>query len=153
MLSHKKGNATIFFPSSFWFCCWIRDPRSGTDKNQDSGSEINIPDPQQCSKRTSSYTGQELFSPHLPSDQSYNTHCLVKISCTLAFFFSGWPNVPRYESGFNFSEKLRYRFKGLEISIWQKHLVSSHRAKIDRKDLYFYSVCDYFMTSCLWGMM
>jgi hypothetical protein len=28
----------------------IRDPGSGMGKNQDPGSEINIPDPQHCSK-------------------------------------------------------------------------------------------------------
>jgi hypothetical protein len=52
--------ATNFFHPSlllrFWdpgYEIWdpgsgIRDPRSGMGKNQDPGSEINIPDPQHC---------------------------------------------------------------------------------------------------------
>jgi hypothetical protein len=47
----KKGMTTnIFSPLSFAavFGSEIRDPISGMVKNQDPGSEINIPDPQHC---------------------------------------------------------------------------------------------------------
>jgi hypothetical protein len=44
----KKGRTKIFFPVLFWCCCWIRDPGSEMDKNQDPGSGIKIPDPQHC---------------------------------------------------------------------------------------------------------
>jgi hypothetical protein len=41
---------TNFFSPSLCCCFWIRDlrPGSGMGKNQDSGSGINIPDPQHC---------------------------------------------------------------------------------------------------------
>jgi hypothetical protein len=29
----KKGRTKKTFLLLFWYCCWIRDPRSGTDKN------------------------------------------------------------------------------------------------------------------------
>jgi hypothetical protein len=45
----KKGKTTKYFPLfCCCFCCWIRDPISGMDKNQDPGSLINIPDTQHC---------------------------------------------------------------------------------------------------------
>jgi hypothetical protein len=47
---NKNGMTNKNFPLLFWCCCWIRDPGSeiqaGMDKNQDPGTEINIPDPQ-----------------------------------------------------------------------------------------------------------
>jgi hypothetical protein len=41
----KKGKTTnLFFASSFL----LLDPGSGMEKNQNSGSVVNIPDPQHC---------------------------------------------------------------------------------------------------------
>ncbi len=37
-----------FFPLLFCCCCLVRDLGSGMDKSQDSGSGINISDPQHC---------------------------------------------------------------------------------------------------------
>jgi hypothetical protein len=48
----KMVGKNKFFPALFWYCCWIRNPRSGIrmDKNKDPGSGVNIPDPQHCLK-------------------------------------------------------------------------------------------------------
>ncbi len=46
----KKYDNKFFFTPLFCCCFWIRDPGSEMGKNQDLGSGINIPDPQQSLK-------------------------------------------------------------------------------------------------------
>jgi hypothetical protein len=47
LVAAKKCKTKKIFPLLFW-CYWFWDQRSGIriDKNQEPGSEINIPDPQ-----------------------------------------------------------------------------------------------------------
>jgi hypothetical protein len=55
----------IFSPLSFvaFFESGIWDPGSGMGKNQDPGSEINIPDPQHCILLTNLISMSSLFLP------------------------------------------------------------------------------------------
>jgi hypothetical protein len=56
IFGHKKGRTTNFF--LLLILLPLLDPGFGMEKNQDPGSGINIPDPQQCQKERRAEVGK-----------------------------------------------------------------------------------------------